>query len=148
MRRIAMFLTVLALAGVAFAGGGYNQEVVSTYQTVTNTPVTVDVSGLRGQVIEIKVDAAVYAPTSLVSVVAIPEDTTFATVTLVSVQTNMVAEVVARPRFDATDNEAAALTSDPPEPFVAYRDDIRLTVDTSASTNLVYKMLVKWLKID
>jgi hypothetical protein len=122
MKRTLSTIAACILAGVCAVWAlEYDLKTLSvTTGTNATAEVTADLTTVRGQVWEIKLDAVTALTTGTVSVVAIPAgDTDYANVTLVSAASLTTAGLIVRPRFDATDAAAAALTGDPPEPFIS-----------------------------
>ena len=148
MKRTLTAMAACILAGVcALVAADYDLKTLSvTTGTNATAEVTADLATVRGQVWEIKLDAVTALTTGTVSVVAIPTDTDYGNVTLVSAASLTTAGLIVRPRFDATDAAASALTEDPPEPFMAVGDTLRLAITNGSATGAVFKCRIKILK--
>ena len=143
MRKFMTMLFIVIAACFAH-GGDYEQQVLSvTVGTNATESVTNHLYGIDGWIHEIKIDV-VGVTTGNVAVVAVPIDSTFASITLAS-NTNLSSEAIFRPRFDGTDIGAVALTNDPPERFLCAGDAIRFTV-TGTATGTTFKAAVKYIK--
>jgi len=143
MKRIIGILAVGLLASAAF-GGDLQKQTRTVTATATNkaTAVTASFSGIRGKILEIRVDLAT-ATTGTVVVAVNPELSTMADITLYT-GTAITSDVVNRTTFpvdqpDGTDRAAFV-------PFVSIGDEITATVSNFDATSKVVNVEIIYSK--
>ena len=139
----AIFVTLMssALMSSVFAVGFEDSIYIANCTTgaVADTAKTPE---LYGELCQIELIASGDLTNATVTIVAESPWSDMSDVTLYS-STNVVADTVIRPRFDGTDAAGAALTSDPPWPYVLARDKIELQVHSAAATNMNIRLRIK-----
>jgi hypothetical protein len=138
MRVIVVAGFVLAALATTVSAQGHAQ--VYTVSTGTNSAGSTTVSNMRGYVEEVVLALPAGATTALVRVGA----TNTIGGPMVWLATNLLtATKTFYPRFDSTDAAGVALTSDPPQRFFAWGNDLKVFVSSANPTGKVWKVNIK-----
>jgi hypothetical protein len=147
MRKMLIGLAATALvASSAFAGGAsvYDRTITTITATSTNaaTAVVGTETGIRGAIEEIFIDLST-ATTATVTIAVSPEDSTMTGYNLFS--GGVSSDTILRPRFDGTDADGVALSSEVWLPILI-GDSLVITCSGFDATNKVVKVTTKYSK--
>lgn len=144
-KRWTAWTAVLAVCAAAcLASGPWHETLIEVTSNTTNATAYVATtnSAIRGQVWEILLDLPAKV-TGTVSMVVDPYLSGMDDLTLISTN-GLVDELRWRPRFDAHDAAAAALTGDPPEPIVVIGEHVIMGLTNCSVTSATVRAVVKW----
>jgi len=147
MRNILFIIMAVALLVCSASFAADQDEKILSVTTGTNATanVSVDSAKIRGFIESVVITAETAGSTGTASVVSIPADTSFPSVTLAG-PTNVNTSASYRPRFDGTDALGAALTNDNPWRYPSVGDTTRFAITNASGTGLVFKARLKFSK--
>jgi hypothetical protein len=144
MRRL-MTIAVAGLVACAAFGGEYEESYVDiTGTTNAATAVTGTVTAVNGPIVQMHVVLGT-ATNVDVDITVDPADSNEDEFTLYSAD-DVTADTVLYPVFDRTDSAGAALTSDPPGPYVCTGDAVKCVVSDWAQASKTVRVKIVWEK--
>ena len=143
MKRLLVFIAACLLGFSALAGKLISETVAVTTGAATAGTNTTTISGYLDTII---IDIPAGSRTCDWDIVWSPPESTIGNVNLYT-NDGITADTWVRPRVDATDIAAAALTGDPPVRFaIPERGLITVTVTNASATNLTWNAVFIWEK--
>ena len=136
---------VTCLMACAAHGQQFQSAFVDiTGTTTAATAVVASFAQVRGPVVQMHVIMGT-ATNVDVDVVVDPSYASEGNFTLYTAD-DVDADTIVYPVFDRTDSAGAALTSDPPAPYVCMGDPITVTVSDWAQTGKTVRVKIVWIK--
>jgi hypothetical protein len=143
--RTILATSLLLCAGLAFGGSGtYEiQTYITTHSSTSTLEQTSTIYNVNGYIDSILIDCPTASTvTGTVSVVAVRPFSTLADFTLAT-KTDATADLTVRPRFDGTSTDGSALTSDPPDRYLAVNEALKFAVTNCNATSVVWRCLIR-----
>ena len=144
MSKLGFILALLAVAGLAQAAEYGDSYVDITGTTNAATAVTGTVSDVKGPVVQVHVILGTATDVD-VDIIVDPAYASEGTFTLYSAD-DVSADTIIYPVFDRTDSAGAALTNDPPQPYICMGDDILCIVSDWAATGTTARVKIVFEK--
>jgi len=139
--RKCIFAVMLLLCACCPAWAG-SKRLEASYGTNGTCLLVVTNNEIRGYVEEVLMDAPAAGVTGRVAVYVQPPIATMATINIATQAVS--ADVVIRPRVDATDIAGVALTSDPPQRYYLWGETVYMSVtNISVSTGITWTVIIK-----
>ena len=140
-------IVLFCICAVSATASDFSFEYLTVTTTATNAATAVsDSVRIKGYIEEIIVDVVTPGTTGNVSIVAIPEISTFGSVSLYT-NNACAADANARPRFYSTDTLGVSITNSAPENlFLSIGDNIQFTIDSGSATSTTFNAVIKYSK--
>lgn len=147
MKRL-IYIACISLLTLTAKAGIYREILTVTTTGTATGMVTATNTTIRGWIDTVQFDVVTSGSTGTLSLVAVSELSSVSDVTL-GTKTDCAADLLIRPRFDATTTGGTSYTNNPAYPgqrFMAVGETFKFSVVDANATNKVFKCIIKFEK--